>query len=271
MSPQNKGAARRTPPRRPAPKRLPAAVYWRRRAVVFGTPVVVLIAIVALFSGGGSKAPQATLSARTTPPSSAPTSATTSHPTSAGSQAVDPNAVPSGPCPASSIQVTPSITNGIAGQPIEIDLALSTTQTACTFAMSGSNVAIKILSSGNSLWTSQDCANVVPAGSITLRNAAPMTVALSWDGHQSNGSCGATNPWVGPGSYSVIASVIGSTPTTTTFSLKLPTARTITKTATPKPTPKPTAKATPTHRATTKATSRTPQSTPTTHCGDSCP
>lgn len=238
---------------------------------MFGTPVIVLIAIVALFSGGGSKAPQATLSARTTPPSSAPVTPAASHSAAAGGQAVNPNAVPTGPCPASSIQVTPSITNGIAGQPIEIDLALSTTQTACTFAMSGSNVAIKILSGGNSLWTSQDCSNVVPAGSITLRNAAPMTVSLSWDGHQSSGSCGATNPWVGPGTYSVIASVIGSTPTTANFSLRLPTARTVTQTATPKPTPKPTAKATPATKTTTKTKSGTQPSASAKRCGDSCP
>lgn len=265
MSPHNNGPARRTPPRRPAPKRLPAAVYWRRRAVVFGTPVIVLIAIIAMFSGGGSKPPQASLTGQTTTPHTAPTGSQTPL-VGSTKQPVNAAALPSGPCAASSIQVTPSVTAGIAGGPINVDLALATTQTACTFTMSGSNVAIKIVSGTNSLWTSQDCANVVPTGTLTLRNAAPVDVSLSWDGHQSSGSCGATNPWVGPGSYQVIASVIGSTPTSTNFSLKLPTAKTITKTATPTP------HATPTARATAKATTKsgTPQNAATSKCGDSC-
>lgn len=227
---------------------------------MFGTPVVVLIAIVAMFSGGGSKPDQAALTGNTTAPRTAPS--TPSSPTSSSTgQAVDPAAIASGNCPASSIQVTPSVTNGIAGGPIDIDLALATTQTACNFTMSGSNVAIKILSNSNSLWTSQDCSNVIPTGTLTLRNAAPVNVSLSWDGHQSNGSCGATNPWVGPGTYQVMASVIGSTPTSANFSLKLPTAKTVTKTATPTPTAKPTTKATTTTRPTATATKT---------CGDSC-
>lgn len=158
--------------------------------------------------------------------------------------------------------MTPSVTNGIAGGPIEVDLSLATTQTACNFTMSGSNVAIKIMSGSNSLWSSQDCPNVIPTGTLVLRNAAPVDTSLSWDGHQSSGSCGATNPWVGPGSYSVIASVIGSTPTSTNFALKLPTAKTITKTATPTPKAKPKARSTATATPTAKATKT---------CGDSCP
>ena len=225
-----------------------------------------LIAIIAMFSGGGSKPQQASLTGNTTTPRHTASTASGPIASSTGGQAVNPAAMPSGPCPASSIQVTPSVTNGIAGEPIEIDLALATTQTACNFTMSGSNVAIKIMSSSNSLWRSQDCANVVPTGTLILRNAAPVNVSLSWDGHQSNGSCGATNPWVGPGSYQVMASVIGATPTTTTFSLKLPTAKTVTRTATPTP------KATPTAKATSKSTkSGKPESAATTRCGDSCP
>jgi hypothetical protein len=238
-------------------------VYWRRRAVVFGTPVVLLIAIVAMFSGGGSKTPQATLTGNTTAPRQAATTAAAPT-TQATGQAVNANAQPSGPCPASSVQVTPTVKNGIAGGPIEIDLALSTTQTACNFTMSGSNVAIKIRSSSSSLWTSQDCSNVIPTGTLVLRNAAPVTTNLYWDGHQSSGSCGATNAWVGPGSYQVMASVIGSTPTTTNFALRLPTAKTVTKTATP--TPKPTPKAKATARATTRPTAKATKT-----CGDSCP
>lgn len=235
--------------------------------MVFGTPLVVLIAIVALFSGGGAKPQQATLTGNTTA-RTAPS--TPSKPASSSTgQPVNPVAQPNGACPAASIQVTPSVTNGIAGGPINIDLALATTQTACTFTMSGSNLAAKVMSGSNSLWSSQDCPNVIPSGSLVLRNAAPVNVSLSWDGHESSGSCGATNPWVGPGSYQVIASVIGSTPTTSDFSLKLPSAATITKTASPNATPTP--KATATAKATTKAKSGTPQGAATTHCGDSCP
>ncbi|MGN6161409.1 MAG: hypothetical protein ACTHOG_06845 [Marmoricola sp.] len=265
MTPQSNGQARRTPPRRPAPRRLPAAVYWRRRAVVFGTPVIVLIAIIAMFSGGGSQPQRASLAGNTTTPHVATTPTQVATTASTG-QPVNANAMPSGPCPASSIQATPSVSDGIAGGPIQVDIALATTQTACNFTMSGSNVAIKIMSSARSLWTSQDCPNVIPTGTLILRNAAPVDVSLSWDGHQSSGSCGATNAWVGPGSYSVIASVIGSTPTTGNFSLRLPTAKTVTKTATPTP------HATPTAKATAKATTRSgkAENAATSKCGDSC-
>lgn len=232
MSPQNAprghGPARRTPPRRPAPKRLSPAVYWRRRAIVFGTPLVALIAVIALMVGGhGSKTPQATLAGNaTTPTQTAPT-------TAAGSQAAPVASGANGACPASSIQVTPSITDGVAGGPIQVNLAIATTQAACNFQMSGANVAVKISSGNNSLWTSQNCSNVVPSGTLALHSSAPVTTSLSWDGHQSNGTCGATNPWVGPGNYQIIASVIGSTPTSANFTLSLPNAPTVTQTASP--------------------------------------
>lgn len=205
----------------------------RRRAIVFGTPVVLLVAVIMMFSGGGSKPQQATLSGASVTPTVGPTK----HASSGGSpasQIVDPNAIATSSCTPANVQVTPSITDGVAGGPITIDLSLSTTEPACNFSVSGSAVAVKIMSSNNSLWSSQDCPNVVPVGNVTLRKSAPIDVSLTWDGHQSSGSCGATNPWVGPGSYQILASVIGSTPTSGNFSLKQPTAPTITKTATPK-------------------------------------
>lgn len=242
MSPQNHGPARRTPPRRPVAKRPTRAVYMRRRAIVFGTPVVLLVAIIVMFSGGGSKPQQASLSSQTTTPVAPPSR----HASSSGSpatQIVDPNAIATSSCTPSAIQVTPSITGGVAGGPITIDLSMVTTEAACNFSVSGSTVAVKLMSGTNSLWSSQDCPNVIPAGTLTLRKASPVDVSLTWDGHQSSGSCGATNPWVGPGTYRVLASVIGSTPTSANFSLKLPAQPTITKTATPKVTKKPTSSA----------------------------
>lgn len=232
-------------------KRPTRAVYMRRRAIVFGTPVVLVIAIIVLFSGGGSKPQQASLSSASTH-SAVSSSTRASSSGSPASQIVDPNAIATSSCAPAGIQVTPSITKGVAGGPITVDLSLTTNEAACNFSVSGSTVAVAVMSGSNQLWTSQNCPNVVPAGTLTLRKAAPVDVSLTWDGHQSNGSCGATNPWVGPGSYQVLASVIGSTPTSGDFSLTLPAQQTITKTASPKPKKK--TKATVTATATAKAT-----------------
>lgn len=178
--------------------------------------------------GGGSSQPQqATLS-------SAQTASSPSDTPSVATQESEPSAEPSGPCSPESIQVTPTVTGGIAGGAIKVDLALTTSEAACTFAMSGKSLAVKVMSGATSVWSSQDCASVVPTGSLTLRHGSVADASLTWDGHQSNGNCGATNPWVGPGTYQVLASVIGSTPTSSDFSLSLPTAKTITKTAQPK-------------------------------------
>lgn len=197
-----------------------------------------IIAIVAMFmGGGGSKPTKATLTGSPAPKvTPVPTPKT---------QAVVTNATPSGPCADNSLQAIPSITGGVAGTAIAVDLTMTTTQPACTFAMSGKSLVLKVLSGATTLWSSQDCPNTISSGMVTLRAGQATTVSVTWDGHQSNGGCGPTHPWVGPGNYQVIASVVGSTPATSNFALVLPTPQTITKTATPTPTAPPTVAPTP--------------------------
>lgn len=274
---------------------LPARVYWIRRSVVLGLPLLLVVVLVSVFSGGGgSPAPQARLagSAHRTPavgaPSprpSGPVAVTTAAPSAKATAGASPAsstptavplASPDGPCAANEITVTPSADHARAGGPVTISVQLRTARPACTFAVSRSSLAVKITSGSDSIWSSQNCGGSVPRQTVVVRSAKPAVVPVTWNGRRiTDGTCGATNAWARPGYYHALAAVIGSEPTDVQFSLSLPPRPVVTRTAHPKPrktsTPKPGASKSSASRS--SASKSSPSSSPTggaTGTGSAC-
>lgn len=233
---------------------LPARVYWTRRLLVLGVPLLLLVVVVAMLSGGGgTPAPTARLAGSpertpaahpsSTPRPSGPVAVTTSGPggkaprsSATTSPAAVPLASPDGPCAADEITVTPSASHARAGGDVTIAVQLRTARPACTFAVSAKTLAVKITSGSDGIWSSQLCRGAVPTQTVVVRSAQPAVVPVVWNGRRTtDGTCGVTNAWARPGYYHALAAVIGSEPTDAQFQLSLPPRPVVTKTAHPKP------------------------------------
>jgi len=232
---------------------LPARVYWIRRAVVLGVPLLLLVVLISVLAGGGGgSTPTARLAgaaehspapSASKPRPSGPVAVTTTAPgkkhqaSATVSTSPAPLAAPDGPCAADEITVTPSAPHAKAGGAVTINVQLRTARPACTFAVSPSSLAVKITSGSDGIWSSQDCRHSVPQEDVVVRSAKPAVVPVTWNGRRiTDGTCGATNAWARPGYYHALAAVIGSEPTDAQFALSLPPRPVVTRTAHPKPT-----------------------------------
>lgn len=240
--------------------RLPARVYWVRRAAVLVTAMMLVFAFARLLggSGGDGSGPAAgPVAATSTAPSAAPattqpitpigpvgviTEAPAGRPT--GTPAPQALAQPDGPCDVADITATPTIKVATAGAPVRIGLELTGIKPACTFTVNSETLAVRITRKDKRVWTSQHCPLSITTRSLVVRSAVPIPVNVRWSGRHSDADCSKSAGWAMPGNYTVTAAVIGSTPTDKRFALMSPPRPIVTKTITPKPKPKPTQSAT---------------------------
>ena len=230
--------------------RLPARVYWVRRLMVLGTATLLVVGIARLLGGSsdGSSGPdRATQVADTSSSSTTPSTTTTSTGPTTPAQAsgkpgkkqhptADPTPVvlPSGPCAADDIAITPSVPHPIAGRDITLDLDLSTLTTpACTWTMSSRNLALKITSGPDLIWTSVQCGGAIPKQSLVLREGAPTKVPVTWSARRSEPGCPRLTEWALPGTYHLHVAALAGQPQDLTFLLDAPTPAEVTQTAQP--------------------------------------
>lgn len=224
-------------------RRLPARIYWFRRAMVLGSVFAVVFGVAHLVGGGGggggAAAPAAANLGRTTPtgnggplgprPVSGPSAAATGTPPAVAL------AQPTGPCSLDDITVTPVLDDAFAGRSVALTLQLSGVQPACTFQLSPQTLVAKVVHGNDRLWTSQQCPGSVPRQSVVVRSAQTTTVQVSWSGRRSDQNCSKATSWAVPAAYRVVAAVVGSEPAETVFRLKTPPQAVVTRTVTPKP------------------------------------
>lgn len=193
-------------------------MYWRRRALVLGAVLVVLIGLVAAVWVGWPKSePQAS-------PASSPVG-------SAVSGLATPVSTPSivtGP-PASSAPATPappqacdplSVRTGLAGfkklaqgsaQVFKVSLT-NTAAEPCVLAVAASNVAVAVTSGKDRIWSTADCPAWVPTKTTTLAAQQAYVFELKWPGVRSTGGCKTTKATVSAGTYVAKATFTGSEP-----------------------------------------------------------
>ncbi len=212
---------------------LPASVYWRRRALMLGLGLVLVLVVSNLF--GGDEKPKGDATA--TQVSGDPTEATPEDqkknkrpkkpkkPTEPQEPVL---AQPDGPCTDSDILITPMVEQAVAGRPVTITLQLRTaTAEACTWRVSANHVTMKITSGADEIWTSRQCPRAVPVEDVVVRQAVTTFVDVPWKARRSDAGCPIPTPWALPGTYHVHAAALGGEPAEASFQLERPTAQVI--------------------------------------------
>ena len=213
---------------------LPASVYWRRRAVMLGLGLVLVLVVSNLF-GGDDEKPKSDATA--TQVSGDPTGSTTDDQTKnkkpkKPKKTTEPQepvlAQPDGPCTDSDILITPTVEQAVAGRPVAVTLQLRTaTAEACTWRVSANHVTMKITSGADEIWTSRQCPGAVPVQDVVVRQAVTTFVDVPWKARRSDAGCPIPTPWALPGTYHVHAAALGGEPAEASFQLERPTAQVI--------------------------------------------
>lgn len=231
-------------PRRP----LPARVYWVRRGLVLSVALGLVFGIAHLLGGTGSEpageaAQVVGAAADGTPSKAQPLSTADAQPgkdsrkrhkpKDAETKAPPPE--PSGPCEASDVVATPKVKGtAYAGHRVTFRIKLTTVESpACTWRVSPSTLAVKLVSGADRIWSSQDCPTAVPTTDVVVRKDYPAKVDVHWRGRRSDSTCSPIPDWALPGWYHIEAAAFGAEPTDVQFELEWPVRKTIT------PTPKP--------------------------------
>ena len=223
--------------------RLPARVYWVRRVMVLGIAMLLVVGIAKMLGGSsdGSGGDTARNVADTGPTGAVTSSAPVTHGSTTGTRhpkkVDDPAtraAVPSGPCEASDVAITPSVPKPVAGSDINLVLDLSSVSTpACTWTLSGRTMALKITSGNDLIWTSSECPREIQSQDLVLRQSEPTRVKLAWDARRSEPGCPKETEWALPGTYHLHVAALAGQPQDVSFLLTTPSPDEVTKTATP--------------------------------------
>jgi hypothetical protein len=224
---------------------LPPRVYWVRRLTMVAIALLLVVGIAKMLGGssdasGGSDAAQ---NVADTTPRSGPTSGPpdTQGPGTSGkhhrNKVDDPMtkvAMPSGPCAASDISITPSVPEPVAGDDIKLVLDISSLNTAaCSWSLSGRTLALTITSGKDLIWTSRECPDAIPTQDLTVRQDQPTRVKLTWSARRSETGCPVRTEWALPGTYHLHVAALAGPPQEITFLLTAPSPAEITKTAHP--------------------------------------
>ena len=181
-----------------ADPRVPSSVYWRRRLLVLGTPLVLLAALVLWLlnrtgsedlasSGGTAPAPPPTTSA---PPRGV---SDCTPPTLGVAITADQAQVAAGVSPT----ITITITN--AGD------------TACVVDAGELQREVVVVSGTDRIWSSRDCApQDAPARSLLLSPGMTDTTQVAWNRVRSAAGCPTGLPDPRPGTYQASVALAGT-------------------------------------------------------------
>jgi hypothetical protein len=221
------------------------SVYWRRRLMLLGSLalLVVLFAVtVKTVAGGGGGSANA--SPRTNPPDSSP-AAPASHPStsstvqtrhtspssSSGSSGSLSGSSPRSSSGASSTGSSSSAAAPATCDPTNLAIAAVAAQTSyhvgdqpvlelqvtnpgpqpCAQDLADKQVELKVYNGASRVWGSHDC-QVQPGTNMrTLAVNTPVRVAITWSGLSSQPNCAGTRQRVGPGTYTLYATLSGHT------------------------------------------------------------
>lgn len=232
---------------------LPARVYWTRRLVVLGVPLL-LVVVLARVLGGSSDGKDATSGTatqagatidETSQSSSGPTVGANTGSGNKGKkgkkkrnrETTPPEPVlaePTGPCADSDIVATPALTSAPGGSDIPITINLRTIVTAaCTWQASPQTLTVTVTSGDDYIWSTRECPVAIPVQDVVVRQAVDTPVAVTWSARRSDETCSDRTAWAMPGFYHVKAAALGGEPTDVQFELLPGAAPTITKTADP--------------------------------------
>ena len=188
--------------------RLPPSVYWRRRFVVLGIPLILVVVLVLwLVNRGGHD------DAAAPPGPPAPTSPAT---TTAPAPGV-PDCVP----PALALGITADAADVAAGVAPTFTVTITNSgSTECVVDAGDLQREVVVVSGTDRVWSSKDCASAdSPARSLLLAPGMTDTTQLAWNRVRSAPGCPADLPAPQPGTYQATVALAGTSGGPTVFRL----------------------------------------------------
>lgn len=224
---------------------LPARVYWTRRLLVLGVPLLLVVVLARVLTGSadgsdGDLATQAAAKSKAVAqpgPLHGPTAAVPKEKEAEPAPPPEPVlAEPSGPCSDADIVATPTVTTVPGGADVPITFNLRTRESeACTWQVSPETFTVTITSGKDHIWSSRECPASIPVQDVVVRQAVDAPVAITWHARRSDETCSRFTDWARPGYYHVMAAALGGDASEVQFQLVPPSPAVITKTAKPKP------------------------------------
>ena len=202
-------------------RRLPARVYWVRRAVVLGVPLLLVVVLLVVAHPWSSRAADRAGGLPAGTGTAAPTG-TVAHAaaTTAAAPAATPSPTPSlrdgvGECQAAQLALglTPAAVDVAAGVSPTFTITIKNTGAAPCLVDAGDAYREVVISSGaDRVWSSKDC---VPANAsrrtLLLAGGQSDTTQLPWNRVRSAAGCpgGLSKP--GAGTYQATVNLAGAT------------------------------------------------------------
>lgn len=185
---------------------LPASVYWRRRAVVVGVPVLLLGLLRACGGDGGDQ--QLTQAE----PSASPTRSAAAVPAAPAATRPASAAPAVGSCADAALEVTAAAERETyaKGETPRLVLTVKNTGTApCRRALGQGAVELLVTSGSDRFWSSDDCAPGGDQGVTVLKPGEQRVQRVTWSGRRSAPGCGGSKAQAEPGTYRVSGRVGG--------------------------------------------------------------
>ena len=197
---------------------LAAGTYWRRRAVIGGVLLLVLVLLRACTAGGAAH--KVALAVPQSTP--APTTVTTRRPTPVVTKAVPaspaatatatetPSAGPVGSCPDSALVLVASADapSYVTGASPLLRLSIRNGgRVACRRNVGSRAVELRILSGSDRIWSSDDCSNGGSLEPVLLQPGETRSTTVVWAGRRSQPGCVGSTAQAQPGTYLVFARV----------------------------------------------------------------
>ena len=203
---------------------LPPAVYWRRRVLVLGAVLALVLLLVAMCGGSGHSNPAAVNPAATTTstrPSPTPTTSVqppiVGEPGGAGSSASPPAAAPSSAtasptarsdiCSDAEIQLTPSIqkiTGGTYPYQLQLDIKNISNRTCKRDDGANPQEMHIVNAAGQTVWSSDYCQSNPGSNMASFDPNIVASFKLPWDGYAYGPNC-AKGAKLGDGAYQLVA------------------------------------------------------------------
>jgi hypothetical protein len=177
---------------------LPAAVYWRRRAVVLlGIAMVVLVIAYACGSGESPIAGAGTQPTATATPTPTPTPtllrSTTATPRATQSPFTLPVVGGKGPCADAELQVTATAAASTVqrGQPVDVTIRIKNlSQRTCARDIGADMQELRLLDGSTLVWSSDDCNANKGRNMHSFAPGRQVSYTLTWNGRRSRTGVG---------------------------------------------------------------------------------
>jgi hypothetical protein len=203
-------------------QRLPASVYWRRRFVVLGLPLILVAVLVFFLVNRGGPSEAAALGGATTP-APTPTHVPTPAPTGSPATTAPPRNGGIADCaaPGLTVAITPDAVSVPAGTTPTFTVTIKNAgNTQCVVDAGELQREVVIVSGNDRVWSSKDCA---PAGSsartLLLTPGMTDTSHIAWNRVRSAPGCPGGLAAPNPGTYQATVSLAGTSSGPVVFQL----------------------------------------------------